>query len=201
MLLGFVERFAQKTNHPIHHPRGSDDVRACLCLRQGRPAQVFQGGIVVHHALVSPLFQDDAAVAVGRVLAEAAVSRHHQIRHGLLDCANGTLDDALRMPCLASNGILSLGQPKQDDRRDAESGDHLGLTGKLVDREMELSRQRRNLATHPLARAHEERKDQVVGRERGLANHSTQSFGSAQSPGPVFWERHAIGLLWVSVRS
>jgi len=125
-------------------------------------------------------------VAVGRVLAEAAVSGHREIRYSLLDGANGTLDDALRVPGLASHGILSLGQTKQHHRRNAKVGDSLGLTGKLVDGEVELSGQRRDLAVHALARTHEERKDQVVDGERGLTNHSTQGLATAQSPGPVF---------------
>ena len=104
------------------------------------------------------------------------------------------------MPRLAPHRVLLLRQPKQHDGGDAELGNRLGLARKLVDGEMELSRQRRDLAAYPFARAHEERKNQVVDQERGLANHSTQVFGAAQSPGPVFWERHASGLLWVSIR-
>ena len=63
---GPVERRADRTDLPVHHPGRSDHVRACLRLRDGNPPVDLEGGIVVHRAILH-----DPAVSVVGVLAEA----------------------------------------------------------------------------------------------------------------------------------
>ena len=91
-------------------------------------------------------FDDHAAVAVRRVLAEAGVDGQHQLGDGLLDRAQRALHDALRVPRLAADLVLLLGQAEQDHRRDAELRDLFGLAHHLVDGELKLAGQRRDLA-------------------------------------------------------
>ena len=178
----------RKPTKPSIIPDGATRSAPARAYDSAARPEVVQRRVVVDLAL-----DDDAAVAVRRVFAEAGVDRQHQLRDRLLDRAQRALDDALVVPRLAADVVLLLGQAEQDHGRDAELRDLLRLAHDLVDRELELARQRRDLAAHALARADEQRVDEVVGRQRRLAHHAAQRGRAAQASGTGLGEGHRRG--------
>ena len=64
----FIQGFPDGEHAAVHHIRRGDDVGAGLGVGEGYLGQEFQGGVVVHFAVM-----DDAAVAVAGIAAEADV--------------------------------------------------------------------------------------------------------------------------------
>ena len=81
----------------------------------------------------TPSGAQHAAVAVARVLAQAQVGDHQQVRVGGLDRARGELDDPLVVPGAAALLVLGRGQAEQQHRGDPERGGLAGLLDRAVD--------------------------------------------------------------------
>ena len=137
---------------------------------------------VLHHA----------AVAVVHVLAQADVGDHDQLGHLVLDGADGELHDAFGVVGAAGRRVLVRGDAEQQDGRDAEPLDLAHLGQQVADRELVAAGHGGDRPLDVLAVRHEQRVDEVVGRERRLAHHATQRGRAPQPPHAVGGKVHVI---------
>ena len=168
---------------------------ARLRVRDRHAREQLERRVVLHLAVL-----DDAAVAVRGVLAQAHVRHHQQLLAGRADRADRLLHDAVVGVALGAERVLGRGQPEQDHAADPELLDLLSLARHLVDRQVVAAGQRRDLAPQPLAGRHEQRVDQVRGRERRLAHHRAQPLAAPQPPGPLGGKAHAAAILESATR-
>src|SRR5437867_1091155 len=91
---------------------------------------------------------------------------------------------------LAAPRVLLLGNPEQQDRRDAHGGGVLAFLEQLVDGEPELARHGRDRLADAAAVESEERVDEVVRPERGLAHHLPDQRRLSKPTGSIEWVRH-----------
>ncbi len=164
-IAGVVERTPESGDAAVHHVARRDDVGPCLGMADGRSRQELQRQVV--HDLV---VLDDAAVPVARVLAEADV--RHEDEAGRLDPERPerSLDDAVVVVCARANLVLVLGNPEKQDCSEALG---LHLAGHLtdpVDRTLRDRLEPLERTLDSLARADEERENQVGRVEAGLAD-------------------------------
>src|SRR4051812_38739629 len=104
------------------------------------------------------------------VLAEADVGDHGEVGVGLLEGANGHLDDALVVVGARARFVLGGGDAEEQDGGDARGGD-LGCLGhQLGDREALDSGHRVDLFAQVFSGHDEEWLDQVRGAEVRLSN-------------------------------
>jgi hypothetical protein len=155
---------------------------------------------VERRIVLDPALLDHAAVTVARVLAEADIGHHEKIGDGLLHRAYGLLDDAVLGVGLAAARVLLRGQAEEQHRGDAHGCGVLALLEQLVDGQAKLSRHGRDGLAHAAAVDGEERVDEVVGPENGLADHPADKRRLAEPPGPVQWKRHILGLHPIRLR-
>ena len=112
-----VERGAQRADAPVHHVARRDGVGAGLGLRDRGAGEQLERRVVVDDAVRA----QHAAVAVARVLAQAQVGDHQQVRVRGLDRARGELDDALVVPRAGALLVLVRRQAEQQHARDARA--------------------------------------------------------------------------------
>ena len=124
---------------------------------------------------------DHAAVAVGRVLAEADVRHHDQAGVGSLERADRLLDDAVVRVCLAALFVLGGGQTEQQHGRHTELAQLLRLAGQPIEREVVLAGHRWDLFAHVLSMRDEQRIDEVVRPERRFPHKPAQPFAATQA--------------------
>ena len=103
-----------------------------------------------------------AAVAMIGVLAEADVGDDQRAWHLALDGANGRLHRRLRIVRRRSHIVLVLGQAEQQHARHAVGLRRGGFLHRFIDREVEDAWHRPDLAAHALALADEEREYEHV---------------------------------------
>ncbi len=92
--------------------------------------------------------------------------------------------DPLRIVVVAARRVLVLGDAEEDDGRDAQGGDLARLSRQQVDGQLGLAGHRLDGNPLALAVAHEEREDEVLRRERGLAHHRAQAGRQPEAPRP-----------------
>ena len=149
-------------------------------VRQRGAGQLLDGDVV------DDFFVDqDAAVAVRRVLAEADVGDDEEPRHFLLDRARRGLYRCLGIVGARAHRILLIRQTEQE-----HAGHPVGLGGGrlahgLVDRQLEDAGHRTHFAAFAFAGADEERVDEVVRRQAGLADERANRRCAPQAPRTV----------------
>jgi hypothetical protein len=134
-------------------------------VRHGHGREEVEGGVVPD---LVPL--DDAAMAVGGVLAETDVGDHEELAALAAYRANGLLHDAVVGVPLRAEGILPLGQAEEDHARDSQGLHLAGLAGRLVGREMEAARQGRDLTANADPGSYEKRIYELLRRQTVFAN-------------------------------
>ena len=168
-----VERLAQEADEAVHHPRRRDHVGAGARVRQRDAAEVLQRGVVVDLAV-----DDHAAVAVRGVLAEAGVDGDASAR--------ATAFLMARMARCTRPSAFQASVPTASFFSGTPNRITAGMPSFAIS-----SASRASLSTenwnwpgsdeisllHAFARADEQRKDEVVGRERGLAHHAAERRG------------------------
>src|SRR5215216_6493525 len=180
--------------HPaIHHVRGSDDVRPGLGLGGGGPGEELEADVVQDLAGV---LLHDPAVTVARVLAQAHVRDHDEIRYRVLYGAGRELDDPLRIICPARRLVLLIGDAEEQHARYAELVGSLCLGDGVVYGELEDAGHGGDRVSHVLPDGHEDGIDKVARRERGLAHQAAQSGRTACPPQPLNREWHPYSPLF-----
>ncbi len=141
----------------------------------------------------SPAFDDDAAVAVAGVLAEADVGDEDELLRGcgLLERAQGLLHDAVVFPCAGALLVFGFGQAEEQQAADAELCGLFGFAHGLVDGEVEDAGHGADWIAHAFAGADKERIDEVAGLQRGLAHQRAQRLSCAAA-GACDW----LGRSW-----
>jgi hypothetical protein len=172
-----VERGPQGADPPVHHVAGGDDVGARLRLRHRGAREQLEGQVVVDHAVVA----QDAAVPVARVLAQAQVADHEQLRMRRLDGTRGELDDPFVVPGAGALLVLGGGEPEEQHGRDAERGRLARLVDRGADREVIDPGHARDRDAPVDAVAHEHRIHEVRGGQLGLPHKSAQEPGLAEA--------------------
>ena len=143
-----------------------------------------------------PSSRSDAAVAVGRVLAQAHVGEDQQLGHGLLDRARGQLHDALVVP--GARAVLVLlgrdrrtasprrgrarrprGPPRRPRDSDSRSTPGIDAIGSRRGRRARVS-------------SDEQRQHELRGPQVGLAHQPAQSGAGAQPAHARLWKGHAL---------
>ena len=112
---------------PSIMPEGSNHVGPCLGVGKRRSRIKLQGSVVIYPSIV-----DDPAMTVAGVLAETHVRYYQQVRDGLLNDADGLLDDTVSVVGLGTQHILAGRQPEDDDAGDAKLSDFVHLVQQLV---------------------------------------------------------------------
>ena len=167
---GLVERLADGAHAAVHHVRGRDHVRAGLHVRDRGARQQLQRGIVADGAVLH-----HAAVAVARVLAQAHVGDHQQIRDAVLHRAHRLLHDAVlraRPPSRADPS--SAGSPNSSTAGMPMPAASLHSLISSSTESAVLAGHRADRLADPAAVRDEQRVDEVVDRQRGLAHHLAQ---------------------------
>ena len=182
-----VERVADGGHAAVHHVAGGDEVGAALGVRHGHLGEQLEGDVVDDLAVLH-----HAAVAVVHVLAEADVGDDHEVGELVLDGAHGHLHDALGVVGAGRRRVLVRGDAEQQDRRDAELDDLAHLAEQVADGELEAPGHRGDGVLDVLAGDHEERVDEIVDRERGLAEHVADGRRATQAPHAVAGVVHGV---------
>ena len=183
-----VERGAQRPDAPVHHVARRHGVRAGLGLRDGGAGEQLERLVVVDHA-VRP---QHAAVAVARVLAQAEVGDHEQVRVRGLDRARGELDHALVVVGAGAELVLGGREAEQQHGGDPERVGDPGLLDRAVDAQVVDPRQRRDRRALLGAGDHEHRIDEVRGRQLRLAREPAQRRGRAHAAHAGCREGHGL---------
>ncbi len=151
-------------------------MRAGLGLREGDPPVALERLVVVD---VPVVVQHPAMPVIG-VLVQTEVGDHDVFVAELgTERPKGHLRDAVGVPRLGALGVLALGDAEQDEREDAPARDLGGLFPQGLERVLELSGHRRDRYGIRHALFHEQRRDQMAGRELGLAHERAERGGSA----------------------
>ena len=157
---GRVEPLPDRAYHAVHHPAGGDHVGARPGVDDRLLGQELQGAIVVDVGPSGGVAQR-AAMAVVGVFAEADVGHQQQLRGSLLGHADGLGDDAGVAGGIAAGGVFLGGDAEEDHAAQAQFGGLADFVGQQVGRELKIARHGRDLPTHVLAGANEQRQDQV----------------------------------------
>ena len=173
---GRIEGSADRPNPAVHHVRWRDDIGPCPGVGDGLNGEQLERRVVVDVAV-----PDHAAVPVVGVLAEADVSDEEQPRHRLADGAESAGNDAVGIGRTAAARILVLRNPEEDDRGHAQIREPSAVFGCAVDRELCDAGHRPDRTFHPASRDHEERLDELLDRDAGLAHQSTERFATSQT--------------------
>src|SRR6266576_338626 len=104
--------------------------------------------------------------------------------------AQGTLDDTGLRPRLRALGILLGGDPEQHKAPHADFHRGLGLARQRLDRVLLMPGHRLDRARFVDGVAHEQRIDQILGRERGLAGEPAKRRPRAQPTGALRRKGH-----------
>ena len=169
-----IECRADRRDTAIHHVRWRDDVAAGLGLHQR-----------LLHQHLDRLVVDDRAVAQQPVMAVAGigierdVAEDADLRHLLLDRADGAADQVVRIERFAAVLVapLGIGIGKQRDAGDGKLGGPLGVPHRLIDREPLDARHRRHRDARLRPVDQEQRPDQIVRGQDVLAHHAPRPLG------------------------
>jgi len=123
-------------------------------------------------------------VAVVGVFAQAHIGDEHQVELGCLEGPQGLGHDALGVVSATANRVLVGGYAKEDDGRNAQARHLPALLHQLIDGELAIARHGGDFAAHPRARTDEERQDQILAPQVGLADHLAQKRVGTQAAGP-----------------
>ena len=117
-----IERSADRSDAAVHHVAGGDDVGSCAGETGAGAAKQIERWIVVYFPSVAS-FDDDTAVAVAGVLAEADISDEDQLfcRCALLERAKTLLHDPVVVPCAGGLLVFFVRQTKQEQSADAQA--------------------------------------------------------------------------------
>ena len=170
-----VQGAAQCGNLTIHHRRGGHYVGPGCSVRDGRTRQEIQARVVVH-----PAVPHQAAVAVVRVLAQADVGDHCQVRRSALDGPYGLLDHPIGPIGAGANFVLDGWNAKEEHAGDAQRCDPARLGRDLRHRDLVAARHGPDGPTLP-ALGHEDGVDEIPAREARLPGQVSQTLGPAQT--------------------
>ena len=173
---GFVERLADRADAAVHHVARRDEVSASLGVRNGHLLEHFDGFVVENDAI-----PDEAVVAERGERVERDIGHDAQLGHGRLDGADRLLENAVIVVSLAAVLGFLFRDAEQVDCLDAEIVQLLALLDSAVDGEAEASGHGRNLFNVIAAGHDEQRKHEVVDRQRVFLNEVAESGGSAKS--------------------
>ena len=151
-----VQRPADGPHAAVHHVGGRHDVGARAGVRNGGLGQPLEGGVVIHVAVL-----DVAAVAVAGVFAIADVGDDQQALGLPADGADGALHDAVVVVGAGGHLVLEFRQAEQDHAADSQRLDFGALLDQLVDRHLVIAGHGADLAADALARADEQRQDEL----------------------------------------
>jgi len=146
-------------------------------VRQRLGREQLECGVVVDVALA-----DDAAVTVIGVLAETHVGDEDEARGGPTDRAERARDDAARVGRAAAPRVLLLRDAEEQHRRDADVGQPPAFLGRAVDRALRHARHRLDRSLDAVARYDEERLDELLRDDAGLANETAERLAAAEPP-------------------
>ena len=161
----------------VHHVARGDHVGAGVGVRDRGLREQLEREVVVDLAVA-----DDAAVPMRGVFAQAHVGDHEEIRVGLLQRADGELDDPLRVVGARAGLVLLARDAEQDHGADPGRLELCRLGDELGDREPLHARHRGHLVAHALAGDHEQRLHEVLGGEIRLAYQVAQCLRAPRAP-------------------
>ena len=155
----------------VHHVAGRDDVGSGLGQADSGAGEQFERGIVVDFESIAAL-DDDAAVTVAGVLAEADVSDKDKFfgGRGLAKSAQALLDDAAVTPGAGALLVLGFRQAEQQQAADAEARGFFSFFDRFVDGEVEDAGHGTDCLANAFAGTDKERVDEVAGLENGFAH-------------------------------
>ena len=183
-----VELGPHVSDPAVHHVAGGDHVGAGAGLRDRRAREQLERRVVVDRAVGA----QQAAVAVGGVLAQAHVGDDQRVRARVLDRAGGELHDALVVPGAAALLVLVGGQAEQQHAGDAAVVQRPRLLSGGADRQaVDAGHGVDGRARRVLGQGHEQGLDQVPRREVGLAHEVAERAGAPQPAQAGLGERHA----------
>ena len=120
-------------------------------------------------------------MAVIRVLAETDVGHDDQVRTRVLERRDRLLHHAVVGVALETERVLRVRDPEQEHSLDAERRKLDRLACELIDRELVDARHGRHRPAHVGAGNDEERLDEVVWRERRLADEIAKRCSASQA--------------------
>jgi hypothetical protein len=164
------------SNCALHHVGGRDNISSGSRVRYRRLSEPFERDIVV-----DVLVRNFTAMSMACVFAVANVCDQQCVRHSLLDCAQGSLNDAV-VRVRARRHLVLLGRnSEKNDSADAKIANFATFFNDSVDRKLRVPGHRRDVAPDVLTFADEEGKDEVGSLELGFANKRAQGFRAAQA--------------------
>jgi hypothetical protein len=111
---GFDQLELDGADAAVVHVGGGDAVRAGQGVGDGDIADALHGELVVQAAVVS----QDAAVAVGCVLAEADVGGDEEVGEAAAEQPDGLDHGALGVVCVAAESVLCVGEQRHAEKND-----------------------------------------------------------------------------------
>jgi hypothetical protein len=110
--------------------------------------------------------------------------------HFFLHCLQGSLHDAVLGVGARGGLVLRLRNTEENDGGNTQAVNLPALFNQLVDREVEDAGHGGDFLAHAFARHHEQRVDQALHAQAGLAHEPPQRFRLPQPPQPCLGEGH-----------
>ena len=189
---GGVQRSADGTHLPVHHPAGGHHLGAGVGLGHGDAGVDVQRGVVVHRRprIARRAVQHPAVTVLG-VLVHAQIGhQHHPIADVLGKITEGKLHDSLRVVGLRADGILDGRDTEQDHGTNTKVGQCPHLLAEAGAGVLHHARQRGDGLGCVDALAHEQRGDEVADVQPGVGDQVAQCGRRAQPAGPRDREAH-----------
>ena len=180
-----IERGADGTDASVHHVAGRDDVGASVGVHDRDAREDLQRRVVVDVHDPVPAGDQDAAMAVVRVLIDADVGHDHELRRGLLHRADGPRDGAVRIGAGLAAGVFRLGQTEEDHSAEAARPRFPRHAGGVGDGELRDAGHGRDRARLVDARVEKERQDEVLRPDARLADEGPEPRRATETPGPL----------------
>ena len=176
-----VERLANRRDAAVHHVARGHDVGAGLGVAHRGAGQQLEAAVVVHVAV-----HHHPAVAVRRVFAEADVRQQDEVGEARPQRAQRLLNDPVVLPRTGCLLVLLRRDAEEQDGADARRCEVLDYANEAAEVE---ARHARQLLVRERLGSDEERHDELVEREPGLAHEPAQGSRTAEAPQPGDRER------------
>ena len=167
-----VELPPNRADTTVHHVAGSDGVGPRFRVTERRAGEELERDVVQDFAVLH-----DAAVTVRRVLAQADVRDHDELGDGAAERTDGLLHDPVLVVGARGGLVLRRRNSEEEDRPDPGSARSGSFVAERVDRPLRNRRQSLERPLHTLARADEERVDEVGQVDARLPDERPQGSG------------------------
>jgi len=183
-----IELFANGGNAAVHHIARCDRVCPSLSVDPRCFCQKRECAVVVD----LPVFREQPTMSVFSVFTETDIRPDQEVGRPLLDRADGTWNQPVRIVASGTGGVLLIRNPEEDHRGNTQRLDPRGLHDQVVDRKLGDPGHTRDRIPDRLPRHDEEGMDEVVHGEGCLPQHPAPGRSATEPTHSLLWIGHRL---------